>query len=52
MKRLKFYVCPDCGNILTATGGGELHCCGRKLEPMQARFSDEAHAVTVREIKE
>ena len=31
MRRLKFYVCPDCGNILTATGGGELHCCGRKL---------------------
>ena len=52
MRRLKFYVCPDCGNILTATGGGELHCCGRKLEPMQARFSDEAHAVTVREIEE
>ena len=32
MKRIKFYVCPDCGNILTATGGGELHCCGRKLK--------------------
>lgn len=31
MKRLKFYVCPDCGNIMTATGGGEPHCCGRKL---------------------
>ena len=52
MKRLKFYVCPDCGNILTATGGGELHCCGRKLEPLQARPTDETHAVTVREIEE
>lgn len=28
MKRIKFYVCPDCGNILTATGGGELHSDG------------------------
>ena len=52
MRRLKFYVCPDCGNILTATGGGELHCCGRKLGPLQARPTDEAHAVTVREIEE
>ena len=22
MKRTKFFVCPECGNILTATGGG------------------------------
>lgn len=52
MKRIKFYVCPDCGNILTATGGGELHCCGRKLEALKAQKADEDHAVTVREIEE
>ena len=52
MRRLKFYVCPDCGNTLTATGGGELHCCGRKLEPLQARPADEAHTVQVQEVEE
>ena len=52
MKRVKFYVCPDCGNILTASGGGELHCCGRLLEPLKAVPADEAHAVTVQEIEE
>ena len=52
MKRLKFYVCPDCGNILTSAGGGELHCCGRKLEPLQARPADEAHTVQVQEVEE
>ena len=52
MKRIKFYVCPDCGNILTASGGGELHCCGRLLEPLKAVPADEAHAVTVQEIEE
>ena len=52
MRRFKFYVCPDCGNILTATGGGELHCCGRKLEPLAARPVDEAHGVTVQEVEE
>lgn len=52
MKRLKFYVCPDCGNILTATGGGEVNCCGRRLEPLAARPVDEAHAVAVQEVEE
>ena len=52
MKRIKFYVCPDCGNILTASGGGELHCCGRKLDPLQASPMDEAHSVQVQEIEE
>ena len=52
MKRVKFYVCPDCGNVLTATGGGELFCCGRKLEPFKAQKADEAHAVTIQGIEE
>ena len=52
MKRMKFYVCPDCGNILTASGGGELHCCGRRLEPLQMRSADEAHQAQVQEIEE
>jgi len=52
MKRVKFYVCPDCGNILTASGGGELHCCGRKLEPLKAQAADEAHLATVQEVEE
>ena len=52
MKRIKFYVCPDCGNILTASGGGELHCCGRKREPLKSKPVDEAHGVQVQEIEE
>lgn len=52
MKRMKFYVCPDCGNLLTASGGGELHCCGRKLEPLKAQRADEAHGVQVQAMEE
>lgn len=52
MRRLKFYVCPDCGNILTATGGGEMYCCGRRLVPLAARPTDGDHAVTVQEVEE
>lgn len=52
MKRLQFYVCPDCGNILTATGGGELHCCGRRLEPLRAQAMDQDHTAHVQEMEE
>ena len=33
MKKIQFYVCPDCGNILTAAAGGQLACCGRRRQP-------------------
>lgn len=52
MKRMKFYVCPVCGNVMMTTGGGELHCCGRKLEPLAAEAADSAHGVRVAEIEE
>lgn len=52
MKRVKFFVCPDCGNILTASGGGELHCCGRKLEALKPQKMDEVHTAAVQEIEE
>ena len=36
ISRVRFYVCPDCGNILVSTGAATIHCCGRRLEPMTA----------------
>ena len=32
MKRIKFYVCPVCGNVISSTGMAEISCCGRKLD--------------------
>ena len=52
MKHTKFYMCPVCGSLITASGGGDFHCCGRKLEPMRARPADEAHGAVVQEIEE
>ena len=31
IKRTKFYVCPVCGNIITAMGEGSFSCCGINL---------------------
>lgn len=51
MKRIKFYVCPSCGNVMTATGGGELSCCGRKLSPLAPRQADGDHQIQVQEVE-
>lgn len=52
MKRIKFYTCPICGNILTATGDAEISCCGRKLAALIAKPSDDAHRLTVEVIED
>lgn len=43
MKKIRFYVCPECGNVITATGEAVISCCGRRLEAMQAAPCDAAH---------
>ena len=35
MKKSRFYVCPFCGSVTVTTAGGEISCCGRKLEWME-----------------
>ena len=34
MRRMKFYVCPYCGNIITAMTETSATCCGRKLKAL------------------
>ena len=36
MKHLNFYVCPTCGNLLTAQAGAAVTCCGKKIAPLEA----------------
>lgn len=52
MKRVKLYVCPTCGNLLTATSTAEVSCCGRRLEPLVPQKADADHACTVEEIED
>ena len=51
MKRIKFYVCSNCNNVITGTGEAEISCCGRKLEPLIAKAVDEEHKTTIEEIE-
>ena len=32
IEKVRFYVCPSCGNILVSTGSASIFCCGRQLE--------------------
>lgn len=32
MNKLKFYVCPQCNNLMTATGNANISCCREKIE--------------------
>ena len=50
MKRVKFYICTECGNIFTAAAAGEISCCGRKLVPLEAKAPEEGHTPKIEEI--
>ena len=43
LNNMRFYVCPDCGNLLFAQEEADISCCGRRLSPLQAQEADPAH---------
>jgi DNA-binding XRE family transcriptional regulator/desulfoferrodoxin (superoxide reductase-like protein) len=47
MKKVKFYVCPTCGNVLTATGEADIACCGRKLTALEPKKAEGEHKLSV-----
>lgn len=51
MKRVKFYICPGCGNVITSTGEADISCCGRKVSALTAQPADEEHSLKVEEIE-
>lgn len=50
LKRLRFYICPDCGNLLMCTGNPEIYCCSRRLAASQPQPANAAHALTIEHI--
>ena len=47
LRRVRFYVCRCCGNVIHATGNASVSCCGRRLSPLAAKPADGEHAATV-----
>lgn len=52
MRRMSFYVCPVCGNILTAMGSAVINCCGVSLLPVQEETPDPEHELRVETIED
>lgn len=52
MKRVNFFVCPNCGNVLFSTGIAEISCCGRKLITLHVKSADESHSMVIEEIED
>jgi len=51
MKKIKFFVCPTCGNILFSTLEADVFCCGRKQTAKTAMAENESHFIKVEEIE-
>lgn len=51
MKKLKFYVCHECGNIITSSSDAEIFCCGKKTEPEIIQKPDDNHNADIKIIE-
>ena len=52
MNRVKFYVCPVCGNIIQSMGEAVISCCGITLPPIEAEEADEKHSVQIERVED
>lgn len=52
MMRLKFYVCPICGNVIWAVGEAVISCCGVVLPALEAEETDEIHGLNIEEVED
>lgn len=52
MKKLKFYFCPTCGNLISSTGSFAASCCGRKLSELAAQKADQPHLLHLEPVED
>ena len=51
MKKLNFYVCPECGNVIPAMTEAGISCCGKKLQPLEAVKAPDEERLLVENIE-
>ena len=52
MKRIQFYVCPNCGNVLTAAVDADISCCGRKLTAFVGKNANDEHKLLLETVED
>ncbi|MBR4626872.1 MAG: helix-turn-helix domain-containing protein [Ruminococcus sp.] len=50
MKKMKFYVCRKCGNIITASSDAAVTCCGNRLSALEPVKAEESEQLKVEDI--
>lgn len=52
MLRMKFYVCPICGNIICSTGETVVSCCGIVLPALEPETEDDNHHMSIENVED
>lgn len=52
VEKMKFYVCPICGNVITSIGETIVSCHGINLKPLEAEECDEKHQIEVSRVED
>ena len=52
MNKIKFYVCPQCNNLVTSTGEIDISCCGKKIEALSASKADDNNKLNIEPVED
>lgn len=45
ISKVRFYVCPVCGNVIQSIGEAVISCCGITLPPLEPEKADDDHMI-------
>lgn len=51
MKKINYYVCPMCGNIISGVGEAQVSCCGIDLPILEIEELEEEHRLKIEKIE-
>ena len=51
LRKMLFYICPDCGNLITSMAAAPISCCGRKLKAITPVKAEEGERLSVQRIE-
>lgn len=52
MKKIQFYCCPQCGNIITATGAASISCCSKRMKALVAEKATQSHQLNIEHVED
>ncbi len=52
MRKIQYFVCPTCGNVIASTGEASVSCCGRKLEALHPQKAVGAHQLQLEAVED